>query len=224
MIRLRRPATSTAVIENVVRKLGGAPILGTDIRQLGLRFTLDTAMLGVGGLMGIRIATSCMLGAFINFAVLAPLMIQHGDIKAYTDSAGVLVPISRGEIVNQWSLWWGVAMMVVGSMVSLFARPEIFVNAFRSMRKRERTGPDVLGHIELPLWLSFVGVPVFSVLGAAATHYFFGVPWLLAFVSLPLIFVLTALHTKVPYARALSLAIFVLSLVLVVLGVQLAEL
>lgn len=41
---------------------------------------------------------------------------------------------------------------------------------------------------------------------------------------LALIFVLTALHTKVPYARALSLAIFVLSLVLVVLGVQLAEL
>ena len=28
-------------------------ILGTDIRQLGLRLTLDAAMLGVGGLMGI---------------------------------------------------------------------------------------------------------------------------------------------------------------------------
>lgn len=40
---------------------------------------------------------------------------------------------------------------------------------------------------------------------------------------LALIFVLTALHTKVPYTRALSLTIFVLSLVLVVLGVQLAE-
>ena len=171
-------------------------LLGTDIRQLGLRFTLDAAMLGVGGLMGIRIATSCMLGSFINFAVLAPLMIQHGDIRAYTDSAGVLVPISRGEIVNQWSLWWGVAMMVVGSMVSLFARPEIFVNAFKSMRKREKADSDVLGHIELPLWMSFVGVPVFSVLGASATHYFFGVPWLLAFVSLPLIFLLTVICTN----------------------------
>ena len=37
------------------------------------------------------------------------------------------------------------------------------------------------------------------------------------------IFVLTAIHTKVPYTRALSLTIFVLSLTLVVLGVQLAE-
>jgi uncharacterized oligopeptide transporter (OPT) family protein len=38
-------------------------ILGTDIRQLGLRLTLDLAMIGVGGLMGIAVATSCLLGA-----------------------------------------------------------------------------------------------------------------------------------------------------------------
>jgi uncharacterized oligopeptide transporter (OPT) family protein len=60
------------------------------MRQLGLRLTLDAAMLGVGGLMGIRVATSCLLGAFINFAVLAPIMIQRGDIKAYTNPAGVV--------------------------------------------------------------------------------------------------------------------------------------
>jgi len=172
-------------------------ILGTDIRQLGLRFSLDAAMLGVGGLMGIRVATSCLLGSVLNFAVLAPIMIARGEIQPYTNAAGVLVPISRGEIVNQWSLWWGVAMMVVGSLVGLLAKPEIFINAFKSIsRKREKVSTDVLGHIELPLWMSFVGVPIFSVLGAAATHYFFGVPWLLAFVSLPLIFLLTVICTN----------------------------
>ncbi len=176
-------------------------ILGTDVRQLGLRFTLDAAMLGVGGLMGIRVATSCILGAFINFAVLAPIMIQRGDIKAYTNAAGKLVPISRGEIVNQWSLWWGVAMMVVGSLVGLLAKPELFTNALKSLRKRPGAAPvaaadDPLASIELPLWMSFVGVPIFSVLGAWVTHEFFGVPWLLAFISLPLIFVLTVICTN----------------------------
>ncbi len=39
-------------------------------------------MLGVGGLMGIAVATSCLLGAFINFVILAPIMIQAGDIAA----------------------------------------------------------------------------------------------------------------------------------------------
>ncbi len=169
-------------------------ILGTDIRQLGLRLTLDVAMLGVGGLMGIAVATSCLLGAFVNFVILAPIMIQAGDIVARVGPTGAVVPINRAEIVNQWSLWWGVTMMVVGSLVSLLGRPEIFRGLFR--RSQKGGGSDVLRHIELPLWMSAVGVPLFSALGAWATHAFFGVPWLLAFVSLPLIFVLTVICTN----------------------------
>lgn len=176
-------------------------ILGTDIRQLGLRFTLDAAMLGVGGLMGIRVATSCVLGAFINFAVLAPIMIQRGEIKSYLAPSGALVNISRAEIVNQWALWWGVTMMVVGSLVSLFAKPELFTTAFKKFFARKgTTAPaaehDVLAGIEFPLWMSWIGVPVFSVLGAWVTHAFFGVPWLLSFIALPLIFVLAVICTN----------------------------
>jgi uncharacterized oligopeptide transporter (OPT) family protein len=169
-------------------------ILGTDIRQLGLRLTLDVAMLGIGGLMGMAVAVSCLLGAFINFAVLAPIMIQAGDIVQRIGPNGAPVPISRAEIVNQWSLWWGVTMMVVGSLVSLLGRPEIFKGLFR--RRGRPQGADVIAHIEFPLWLSVVGIPLFSVLGAWVTHEFFGVPWLLAFISLPLIFVLSVICTN----------------------------
>ena len=169
-------------------------ILGTDIRQLGLRLTLDAAMLGIGGLMGIAVATSCLLGGFINFVILAPIMIQAGDIVARVGPSGAVVPISRAEIVNQWSLWWGVTMMVVGSLVSLLGRPEIFRGLFKRSAKRD--GPDVLKHIEFPLWISAVGIPIFSVLGASVTHEFFGVPWLLAYISLPLIFVLSIICTN----------------------------
>ncbi len=169
-------------------------ILGTDIRQLGLRLTLDAAMLGIGGLMGIKVATSVLLGAVINFVILAPLMIQAGEIAPRISPSGALVAISRSEIVNQWSLWWGVTMMVVGSIVSLFARPEIFTKAFKLLaggKKEVATGQDLLRNIEVPLWISYVGVPIFSVLAAWVTHSFFGVSWFLSFVSLPLIFVLT---------------------------------
>jgi uncharacterized oligopeptide transporter (OPT) family protein len=172
-------------------------ILGTDIRQLGLRLTLDAAMLGVGGLMGIAVATSCLLGAFVNFVVLAPIMIQAGDIVPRVSATGAVIPINRAEIVNQWSLWWGVTMMVVGSLVSLLARPELFRSAWRSLKGgQKKEGEDVLADIELPLWMSWVGVPVFSLLGAWVSHEFFGVPWLLALVSLPLIFVLTIICTN----------------------------
>jgi OPT family oligopeptide transporter len=177
-------------------------ILGTDVRQLGLRLTLDAAMLGVGGLMGIRVATSCLLGTLVNYTILAPIMIQRGDIVQRTLAGGVVVPISRIEIVNQWALWWAVTMMVVGSLVSLLGRPEIFTTAFKSLRrstptKAAATGvADPMRSIELPLGVSYVGVPIFCVLGASVTHSFFGVPWLLSYVSLPLILVLTVICTN----------------------------
>jgi uncharacterized oligopeptide transporter (OPT) family protein len=169
-------------------------ILGTDIRVLGLRLTLDAAMLGIGGLMGIVVATSCLLGAFINFVILAPLMIRAGDIVARIAPGGAVIPISRVEIVNQWSLWWGVTMMVVGSLVSLLGRPEIFKGLLKRSAKGD--GPDVLKHVEFPLWISAVGIPIFSGLAASVAHGFFGVPWLLAFISLPLIFVLAVICTN----------------------------
>ncbi|MET0520302.1 MAG: OPT/YSL family transporter [Burkholderiaceae bacterium] len=179
-------------------------ILGTDLRVLGLRLTLDAAMLGVGGLMGMAVATSCLLGAFVNFVVLAPVMIQAGDIVQRVAPNGALVPISRVEIVNQWSMWWGVAMMVAGSLTSLLAKPELFTSTFKSIFGKRAAGAngavaqgsDLLAGIEVPLWVSYVGVPVFGLLGAWVTHEFFGVPMLLAVVSLPLIFVLTVICTN----------------------------
>lgn len=173
-------------------------ILGVDFRALGLRFTLDAAMLGVGGLMGIRVASSVILGSLINFVWLAPWMINRGDIVERIASSGKLIPINRAEIVNQWSLWWAVVMMVVGSLVSLAAKPEIFTGIFKAFTPKEPVakGKDVLRDIEFPLWISAVGIPLFSVFAASATHAFFGVPWLLAFISLPLIFVLTVIGTN----------------------------
>ena len=168
-------------------------IAGVDFRTLGLRFTVDAAMFGIGGLMGIRVSCSVLLGAFINFVILAPIMINLGDIAPRVAADGHVVALTRAEIVNQWSLWWGVSMMVVGSIVGLLAKPEIFTNAFKNLKKKAapEEHSDVLKEIELPLWISYVGVPIFSILGAAVTHEFFGVSWLLSFISLPLIFVLS---------------------------------
>lgn len=175
-------------------------IAGVPLKTLGLRLTADLAMVGVGGLMGIRVATSVFVGAFVNFVILAPIMINRGEIAPYTNAAGKLVNINRGEIVNQWSLWWGVTMMVVGSMVALAGKPEIFTSAFKGLfgKKNEAasTEKDVLKDIELPLWISAVGVPLLSLVAAFVTNAFFGVPMYYVLLALPLIFVLTVICTN----------------------------
>src|SRR5471030_2546423 len=87
-------------------------------------------------------------------------------------------------------------MMVVGAIVGLLAKPDLFTKAFKSMSRMAGAPAvrnDVLKHIEVPLWTSWIGVPVFGLAGAWVTHAFFGVPWLLSLVSLPLIYLLTVI-------------------------------
>jgi len=168
-------------------------IVGVDVRQLALSPTLDFAMIGAGGLMGIRAASSLLLGAALNFVVVVPIMIALGEIQP---KAGSIIEgtaqFGRAHIVNTWSLWWGITMMVVASLVALFARPDVFVAAFRSLRRRTdaEKGEDVLGHIELPLPVSWIGVPVIGACGVWMLHAWFGVSWVLGALAIPLILVL----------------------------------
>jgi putative OPT family oligopeptide transporter len=157
-------------------------ILGTPLKSLTLRPELDLAMIGAGGLMGIRTGVSLLIGAGINYALLAPLMIERGDI----------VPNAKGTIgfreITFWSLWCGVAMMTVASLLTFFAKPQILVSAFSKFFRRRQPSTDVLGHIELPLKVSLIGIPLLGAVVVYMAHGFFGVqPWL-SVVALVLVF------------------------------------
>jgi uncharacterized oligopeptide transporter (OPT) family protein len=99
--------------------------IGVDLKQIGVYPALDLAMFGAGGLMGIRAASSMLIGMLINFVIIVPWMIASGEIKpARFNEAGEAV-FTRVHVLNNWALWWGIVIMVVASMVSLFARPQI---------------------------------------------------------------------------------------------------
>jgi uncharacterized oligopeptide transporter (OPT) family protein len=170
-------------------------ILGTELREIGMRGGLDVAMLGIGGLMGSRVSTSVLVGTVVNFMVLVPIMIQRGDI-AHDVVDGIVRPLSRAQVINKWSLWWAVTMMVVGSFVGLLGKPETIIGPFRRFFAKKAPvsatpRADVLAGIELPLWVSFVGIPIFGLIGTWMAHSFFGANWKLALLALPLIFVLS---------------------------------
>ncbi|MBM4109477.1 MAG: OPT family oligopeptide transporter [Phycisphaerae bacterium] len=180
----------------------GAYIAGVDPRQMGLRLSLDLAMFGAGGLMGIRVALSMFIGMVINFFIIVPWMINIGEIKPQVDLAtGVAKVTAAGEpvfgrahILNTWALWWGISMMVVAAMTGLFAKPKLIISAFTNLfaGKRKNAGKvDVVRHIELPNWVSFVGVPVIGVFGVWMAHDWFGVSWVFGATAIPMIIVLT---------------------------------
>ena len=173
---------------------------GATFEQLGVTLAFDLSMIGAGGLMGMRIANSLMVGLIANFLVIAPLMIRAGEIipknwskivqadGTYDMAAAIF---GRPQLTNTWCLWWGVSMMVVASMVGLFANPRVLVSAFTGLFNRKNASADCLRDIELPLKWSFIGIPIFSAIIIWLNWMWFGVnPWLGA-LSIPLIIVLT---------------------------------
>ncbi|MDR1818049.1 MAG: OPT/YSL family transporter [Puniceicoccales bacterium] len=244
-------------------------VFGTKLNDFGVRISADFAMLGVGGLMGIRVAAGMLLGSLLNYAVLAPAMLHLGE---FTPVAGGGSPAR--QYITHWGLWWAVAAMVVGSMVGLLAKPSLWkavwafvgsgspknekepvchlpsqtrengvensnlgssgslevltarelfsdagkkmsgggvsptdtvalnvasssgladgeqsardADAVKSAGDAPRSPQDPLAHIELPLWVSWVGIPVFGFFGAWMAHSFFGASWWLVILSVPL--------------------------------------
>jgi len=168
---------------------------GVDIRQLALSPALDLAMFGAGALSGLRATSNMLFGALLNFAIVVPWMISIGELAPKSGSiADGTAVFGRAWILNNWALWWGIVLMVVASMVSLFSKPQFFVDAFRIVFDRsseKNAGKDVLGHIELPLWISFVGIPVVGAVGVWMAHDWFGVSWIFGASAIPLIIILS---------------------------------
>jgi putative OPT family oligopeptide transporter len=165
-------------------------ILGTPITSLTLRPELELPMVGAGGLMGVRTGFSLLLGAFINYAVLAPIMIDRGDI----------LPNAKGTFgfreITFWSLWCGVAMMTAASLLAFFGKPKIIWSSLTKMvggltgaRPETSDRGDVLGHIELPIKVSLLCVPIVGALVVYMGHSFFGIAYWLSIVALALVFV-----------------------------------
>jgi len=171
---------------------------GYQLQQLAIVPTLDLSMFGAGGLMGIRIANSLLIGCLINFLVIAPIMLNNGELAPFLKNAMpnaetglVNFNASRAHIVNNWCLWWGIAMMVTASLAGLFAKPKLLASAITGMFSKKKGGDDCLKDIEFPLWISLVGVPVMTVVTVVMNYYFFTIdPWL-GLLSIPLILLLT---------------------------------
>ena len=141
-------------------KIGRTPeILGTPVTNLTLRPEIDLPMVGAGGLMGIRTGTSLMIGATINYAFLAPIMINRGDI----------VPNAAGTIGFREITFWSHVVRrgdddrrVAGVVFRQAEDPLVRVcqadqAGWQTNGGIDSNDADVLRHIELPLWVSFSG-------------------------------------------------------------------
>lgn len=165
-------------------ELGFHPaILGTSLKNLTIRFDTSVVMVATGGLMGIRTGASLLFGGILNYFILAPILIQKG----------IIVPNAHGTIgfkeITLWALWGGVACMTTSSIYAFLSKPKMIIAAFAGMFSKGTGKKDILEHIELPVRLSIIGVPIVGTLMVIAGHFWFDITWWMGALSIPLVFV-----------------------------------
>lgn len=150
-----------------------------------LTFTLDPSLLliGFGGIIGIRVGLTLLLGAALAWGGLAPFLIDHALV--------VLAPNASGPQfakLVEWLLWPGVSLMVCATLTSLAVR--LFqvpkrMPADQGPRAKVRFSPlPALGMLlavalvvflqtrlfEIDLWMALLSIPLAICLAVVAAR------------------------------------------------------
>ena len=189
-----RDATFTFMPWNLPAALpfGNLSVSGIPLAGLSLRWDMGLITLGAGALIGFRVGWSLLLGALVNYLLLAPLMVRAGIITAADPTHG----IGFGD-VTRWSLWAGVPVMVVSSLVTLAFGWRTIGRAFsRLAPRRQAGGGDPLAAIEVPTsW--FLGLFLFGLVGVVTMQrLIWHIPVALGVVAVLLTFVLSVVACR----------------------------
>lgn len=118
-------ALLAAAIKLVDSLLWSLPRWAPSAQLERLTFALEPSLLllGFGGIIGLRVGLSLLLGAVIAWGLLAPWLLAEGLVVMPLDASG-----PQFALLIEWLLWPGVSLMVCATLTSLGLR---FVRARR---------------------------------------------------------------------------------------------
>jgi OPT family oligopeptide transporter len=167
-------------LDDLVYRFFTPTLLGTPLKDLTIRIDTSIVMLGTGGLMGTKTGASLIIGAIVNYGILAPFLIREG-----------VIPSATFKAITMWSLWFGAALMTTSSLYSFFSKPQVFVAAFKKMVRKGPKTTDPLEAIELPGKVSLIGIPLVGAVMVWLGHAWFEFGILEGIIAIPLVFVFT---------------------------------
>lgn len=166
--------------DDLIYKYVTPKLMGIPLKNLTVQVDSSIVMMGTGGLMSMKTSMSILLGGFANYFVCAPILINMG-----------IIPAAKFKAITMWSMWGGASMMTTSSLYSFFSKPQMIIEAFKKPFSRGEKKKDILEHIELPLWISWVGIPVVGAITVWLGHEWFGINYWLGILAIPLVFMFT---------------------------------
>ncbi len=157
--------------------------------KLTMSFEGSLLFVAAGAIMGFRQAWSLMLGACVNYLVLAPMMLNAGVIES---------PSFRN--ISRWSLWIGVPMMVTSGLLLFFMQWKTVVRAFGTIFAFFRRGgskrDDPMERIEVPGSWFVAGFVFFGVAAIWLGHQMFHIAWWMGLIAVLSTFLLVIVAAR----------------------------
>lgn len=189
-------------------------------------FRLNTSLLlyAAGVIVGIKVATSLLIGALCNYAVIGPWLLHHDVLRvappeAMADpkvwdafrkaaEAAHALPVRSSEFLfrelrAKWSVWPGTSLMVAASVTAFAFRFRTIGRALSSLgrisrlfRKGASAPADPLASVEVPPAWFAIGLVVTGGACLAMQRAWFHVPLLEGLLSIALAFVLSVVAAR----------------------------
>jgi len=170
---------------------------GLALSKYTISFEMSTIMLAAGAIMGWKISWSLLLGACVNYGVLAPWLVSLGAIDG--------TKLGYRAIVT-WSTWTGGAMMVTSGLFMFLLQWRTIARAFGGLtalfapkagKKKNTATEDAMDAIEVPTSWFLTGTAL-SGLGCVAVLYLgFGTRWWMGCIAVVLTFLLSLVACRV---------------------------
>lgn len=142
--------------------LSGQPLL-----KYTLSFEGSLIMVGAGAIMGFRAAWSMLLGAIINFGILAPILYQRGIIDAKLGYKNIVA----------WSVWFGSAMILTSGLLAFAYQWRTVLRAITSVADAFKGKKAADDDGEVPMLWFFIGILILSPIVIYLEHYIFGIKY-----------------------------------------------
>jgi putative OPT family oligopeptide transporter len=159
------------------------------LSQLTLSFEGSLLFVAAGALISFRQAWSMLLGAIINYGVLAPIMLNRHVIATAS---------FRG--ISSWSLWIGVPMMVTSGLFMFVRQWRTVVRAFSTitafLKSRPHAAEDPMERIEVPGSWFAAGFVSFGLLAMWLGHRLFAIAWWMGAIAVLATFLLVIVAAR----------------------------